>query len=245
MRNEEQARRLGELEARVALLEQEARSQRSPSRTRPTETIRIGGARRGDSSELRETERLESEEPGSLRLTSMRAPEPEAWEPPVLPPGVPGTLPVVPLPDAPVTLASVPVSARAPEPAPAPVAPDAARAQYRAALRLLQGRQFDEASKAFGDWITAYPSHALIDDAMYWQAEAHYALRRYREALERFEGVVGRFPDTARLPDALVKIGLCRRHLGDADGARESFQRVRAEFPGSDAARLVPAEGAS
>lgn len=233
-RADDQARLISELEARVALLERESRSDRG-THAKPTETVRIGESRaRARSSESSDFE-TDGEEPETLRLTST-APA-ESWTAPSIPPGVAGTLPVVPLPEA-----------SAPEPVPASAAaPQSAdpRASYRAALALLRERRFEEAAEAFGDWAAAFPEHPLLESALYWQGEAHYAERHYAEALERFEAVATRFPGTDRLADVLVKIGLCRRHLGDAAGARTYFERVRAEFPGTSAARLVPAEGAS
>jgi TolA-binding protein len=80
---------------------------------------------------------------------------------------------------------------------------------------------------------------------MYWKGEAHYAARRYREALIELEAFIKRHPSNPKVPDALLKAGLCNKHLGQDALAQRYFERVRKEHPGSDAAQSAPREGSS
>jgi tol-pal system protein YbgF len=233
-----QEQRVRELEARIALLEQEARAARSTP-VKPTETVRIGARRRepdvahGEPAEARPVIRLHEHR---------EAPEPLAL--PAPPPGVPTRLAVVPLPGE--AAKAMPATKTAP-PRHVSAAGEAGdpREDYRAALGLLRARNFEAALAAFEAFVARHPGHALTDNAVYWQGEAHYAERRYREALEQFESLVAHYPRSNKLADALLKIGLCHRRLGDGERAAQYFHRVREQYPNSDAARIASREGSS
>ena len=70
-------------------------------------------------------------------------------------------------------------------------------------------------------------------------------MHAYAEARTDFERVVVRWPRAAKVADALFKIGMCHRRMGDHRRARAYFARVRREHPDSVAARLSAEEGAT
>jgi tol-pal system protein YbgF len=246
---DEQARRIGELEARLALLEADARHGRGLAQ-KSGETLRIGenqtltAAERGDGPGAREPgqERTTtSERRPSLRLHGGAASggraraggRADAEEFPPLP-VTSERLPVVPLPSA---------AGRATDPdATSAAVSDPATSDYRGALRLLRARRFDEAALALSKFLEDNPDHALVDKAVYWRAEARYAKRDYRQALSEFETVLERFPGSEKAPDSLFKMGMCLRHLGVPDQARIYFRRVQTEYPNSEAASLASRE---
>jgi tol-pal system protein YbgF len=110
---------------------------------------------------------------------------------------------------------------------------------YQAAFDLIQARKYEEAGRAFGDFLSAFPTSPLADNAQYWLAETHYVRREYREALPQFRKVVEQYPQSAKLPDALLKVGYCQIELGDRSAARASLQDVVKQFPDTTAARLA------
>jgi len=64
-----------------------------------------------------------------------------------------------------------------------------------------------------------------------------YGRKDYRGALAEFEALLTAAPAGAQTSDALLKIGLCQRALGDREEARRTWERVVREFPESVAAR--------
>lgn len=218
-----QTRRITELETRIALLEQEAR--RAKVDYKPTETVRISKAKR-------EEERAESQETTAvIRLhedaRDARA-EPETpWVLPTAPAGVATRLEVMPMGGAAAAPSSDPVQ------------------HYREALAMIKERRFDEALAQLAIITRMHADHALAPQAQYWKGEAHYAARRYREALIELEAFIKRYPGNSKVPDALLKAGLCNKHLGQDAVANRYFERVRKEHPGSGAAQSVPREGSS
>lgn len=235
---EDQSRRIAELEARLALLENESRRVRAQDAGKPAETVRIGERRRADeppppAPPARST--------AVIRLHES-AGEPASGGPPVLPappPGVPQKLGVVPLPHerAGKVLAG---AGRAAQPADA-----AARETYRTALRTLRERRWEDARAQFDHFLRTHPDHPLAANATYWRGEALYALRRYDEALIDFGWVVARFGRGDKAADALLKVALCQRHLGDHAAAERSFRQLREQYPSSDAARIASRENPS
>lgn len=223
--HEAQSRRITELETRIALLEQEAR--RAKSDYKPTETVRISKAQR-------EEERAESEQTTAvIRLheepRSARAEAETPWVLPTAPAGVATRLEVMPVGEA----------GAQPAPSSDPVQ------HYREALAMIKERRYDEALSQLAIITRMHADHALAPQAQYWKGEAHYAARRYHEALIELEAFIKRYPSNPKVPDALLKAGLCNKHLGQDAMANRYFERVRKEHPGSGAAQSASQEGSS
>ena len=247
-RIENQERQIAELEVRLALLEASATEfravvgQRRPPRG---ETIRIGSrkVRKPTLEEdfVEEAQAADDGPPRPLLRLYGRPPEKSPAPSLALPPGISDRLPVAPLPERSPAASSL-----------SPAAGQALRSgeaaiinEYREALSLLRSGRFDQALQAFSAFVTSYPEHAYADNALYWRAEALYAKKQYGDALRQFQEVTERYPASRKLPDSLLKIGLCHRRLGDADKARVYFRRVVRQYPDSTAARLASREDAS
>jgi tol-pal system protein YbgF len=133
-------------------------------------------------------------------------------------------------------------------PAPAPTAPIEPRAEpraearaapqaYAAALATFRAREYGQAVLDFIDFIGTYPKHPLAANAQYWIGEAYYVQRDHRQALLEFQKVLEMH--SGKIPDALVKIGLCQWTLRDPRRARAAWQRVVREYPGTESARIA------
>jgi len=110
---------------------------------------------------------------------------------------------------------------------------------YNAAFELIQARRYQEAATAFKDFLQYFPGSPLSDNAQYWLAETFYVQRQFTEALPEFQKVVDAYPQSAKIPDALLKVGYCNYELKAFDAARAALQRVSREFPDTTAARLA------
>ena len=142
-------------------------------------------------------------------------------------------------PAAPVPAPAAPAEPRT-EARPAPrVASRAAEQAYGAALATFRAREYGQAVLEFIDFIGTYPKHALAANAQYWIGEAYYVQRDYRQALVELEKVLEM--RAGKIPDALLKIGLCHWTLRDPRRARAAWQRVVREYPSTESARLARA----
>ncbi len=81
-----------------------------------------------------------------------------------------------------------------------------------------------------------FPQHPLASNSQYWIGEVYYRQRDFRQALVEFQKLVDGYPQSAQVPEALLKLGLCHRALKDTAAARESFERVVKGYPGTNAA---------
>ena len=110
---------------------------------------------------------------------------------------------------------------------------------YQAALELLKEGRYDDARNGFRQFLSAYSESDRADNAQYWYAETYYVTRQFAEALPEFEKVIGQFPRSQKIPDALLKIGFCNYELGQWDDARAALSRVTSEYTDKTAARLA------
>jgi tol-pal system protein YbgF len=245
----DQTKRIAELEARLSLLEADARRDRDGSSAlRSGESVRIGGPAVQLTSQLSapqevaaSDEDLDDGKRPSLRLyghgsTSGAASGGGGQRANLAPiPVVNERLPVVPLPEQ---RAAKALRGSA-------TSPDASVQSYRKGLRALQDRRYDEALSLFAAFVAQNPRHDLVASALYWRGEALYAKRDYTGASKEFEALLERFPAAARVPDALLKLGLSFRKLGALDQADDAFQRLRTNYPNSQAAEAAAREGST
>ncbi len=110
---------------------------------------------------------------------------------------------------------------------------------YEEAFAHLKAGRYTDSARLFEDFIQQHPNHELTDNAYYWLGESYYVTRNYELALDAFEQLKSRFPNSHKLADALLKIGYTQYELGLYPQAWETLQTVVREFPSSAVARLA------
>lgn len=103
--------------------------------------------------------------------------------------------------------------------------------QYQFAFNLLRQARYDEADGAFEVFISAHPDHALSENAAYWRGETYYARKLFDEASRVYARNMQRFPDGAKAPDNLVKLGMSLVNLRRFEEACQFFDVLTARFP--------------
>jgi tol-pal system protein YbgF len=142
-------------------------------------------------------------------------------------------------------------AANVPAPTPAPVAvlappsPEPAQpvndglAEQRAfdsSLAEFRAGKFKESSAGFSNFVRTYPRSALLPAAQYWWGNSQFAARDFRNAINTHRGLIAQFPDSNRVPDAMLSIGNSFAELDDQREARRMWQDVVKLHPSSDAA---------
>ena len=118
-------------------------------------------------------------------------------------------------------------------------------AEYEAAMAIYKSGHPDRAEAAFAVFAQEHPEHDYADNALYWKGEAAYDQSHFADALAAFTEVVERYGGGNKAPDALLKIGLCYRQLGDIPNARDVLSELVAAYPSeraSDIARVKLSE---
>ncbi len=112
-------------------------------------------------------------------------------------------------------------------------------ANYQAAFNLLKDSQYDRAIGAFQNFLTAFPDSPLAENAQYWLGEAYYVNKSFTDALAAFQRVADKYPQSRKLPDALLKVGYCDYELKQWDAAKQVLSQVVASFPDTPAGHLA------
>lgn len=102
---------------------------------------------------------------------------------------------------------------------------------YAGALALYSGRDYQQATAKFQEFVTAYSDHKLAGNAQYWIGECFYSQKRFAEAAEEFAKVEKVYPASHKVPAALLKKGLSLAELKKMPEAQAALQRI-IEFHG-------------
>lgn len=113
------------------------------------------------------------------------------------------------------------------------------QAEYQQAFKLLKKSQYDQAIKAFAEFVEAHPDNQYSDNAQYWMAEALYVKRQYEDAIKEYNNLVANYPESQKVPHGLLKIGYSYQELGKIDEAKLWYTDLRQRFPGTTASRLA------
>lgn len=120
-----------------------------------------------------------------------------------------------------------------------PVPGSADRASYQAAFELLKQGRYEQSTTAFRQFLVTFPTSALLDNGQYWLAESIYVTQKYKQALPEFEAVINKYPQSRKIPDALLKIGYCNDELKQYEAARKALSTVVKDYKETTAARLA------
>ncbi|RCX28430.1 tol-pal system protein YbgF [Thioalbus denitrificans] len=139
-------------------------------------------------------------------------------------------------PAAPGPAATAPPAA---DSAPAGVDEVAEQQAYEQAFDLLKQGRYADAAAAFSRFLTDFPGGTYAPNAQYWLGEAYYVTRRFDEALAEFSKVRELYPDSQKVPDALLKMGYILIEKGERERARTLLNEVKQRYPGTTAASLA------
>ena len=107
---------------------------------------------------------------------------------------------------------------------------------YAQGFELLKQSQYEQAASIFEQQLSAYPRGDLADDAHYWIAEAMHVSRKLDVAKVHLRAIISDYPQSRRLPDAMLKTAYIEQSQGNQIEARILFQEIVNLHPQSDAA---------
>jgi len=156
----------------------------------------------------------------------------DAAAPGTVPPTA-GTLPPAAVP--PSTAAGAPAVVATAPPVRNPSDGVAEQRAYDAALDLFKRGDYQGAINGFSAFVKAYPRSPLASSAHYWMGNAQYARRDYRGSIATQRQMLKEFPDSSKAPDALLNIASAQSDLGDNAAARRTLEELIAKYPKSEA----------
>lgn len=114
-----------------------------------------------------------------------------------------------------------------------------AEADYQRAFRLLKETRYDQALKAFRQFLQDHPNSTFSDNAQYWIGETHYVMQKYELAINEYQTLLNTYPDSQKVSHALLKIGYSYAELDNVADATKTLEAVTRQYPDTTAARLA------
>ncbi|MFW6216222.1 MAG: tol-pal system protein YbgF [Desulfohalobiaceae bacterium] len=118
-------------------------------------------------------------------------------------------------------------------------AEDQAGEEYRQALDVLLQGDSKQALGMFQEFLQVYEGHELAPNAHYGLGECHYVQQDFAKAILAFKEVSNQFPESSKVPDALLKMGYSYLNLGQDSNASFYLETLRERYPESKAAELA------
>lgn len=109
------------------------------------------------------------------------------------------------------------------------------RDQYDQAFALLRQANYPEAEAALRTFIADNPSSPLVGNAKYWLGETYYARGDYQQAAVTFAEAFQEYPDGAKAPDNLLKLGMSLGSLQSVEDACGTFTELMSRYPNAAA----------
>lgn len=119
------------------------------------------------------------------------------------------------------------------------VAETAEKQEFDAALATLRKGDFATAQASFTGFIKRYPISGYKSSALFWLANAQYALRDYKSAITNFRTLATTDPEHLRAPEALLSLANCQVELKDIKSARKTLEDLIKAYPEVEAASVA------
>jgi tol-pal system protein YbgF len=109
------------------------------------------------------------------------------------------------------------------------------KSAFEAAMDVLRSTDFVKASALYGQFIQRYPNSGYVPLALYWQGNALYASRNYKEAIASYQQLMASAPGHPRVPEAKLAIANCQLELKDLKAAKATLQQLVKAHPNTEA----------
>ena len=106
-----------------------------------------------------------------------------------------------------------------------------ARTLFDQAYGALNRREYAQAESYFQQFLEQYPSDALAGSAQYWLGETAFVSGEYKVAADRFLKTFTNYPNNERAPEALLKLAISLRRLGNNGDACATFGELERRYP--------------
>ena len=111
------------------------------------------------------------------------------------------------------------------------LAPNSPKEEFDVALGYYKDKQYESAEKGFTAFIEKNPKSRLIADATYYIGETYAQRGRQREAAEQYLKISTDFANSARAPEAMLRLGVSLKALGAKEQACATFTEVTRKYP--------------
>jgi tol-pal system protein YbgF len=115
-------------------------------------------------------------------------------------------------------------------------------AEYKRYMAALKKGNHDYAVAGLRSFLGRFPDHYLSDNVQYYIAESYFSRKLYSVALAEYQKVIDRHWGGNKLPDAMLKVGMCQLAVGNVDAGRAALRRLAGRFPRTKPAKIARAK---
>jgi tol-pal system protein YbgF len=105
--------------------------------------------------------------------------------------------------------------------------------EYERLLALFRDGDLDGARQGFAAFLRDHENSDLSPNARYWLGESHYGKKDYRQAIDSYDRVELDFPQSEKVPAAILKKGYAYLAMKDKKRASSAFKQVVTLYPRS------------
>lgn len=113
--------------------------------------------------------------------------------------------------------------------------PNSTREEFDAALGSYKDKQYESAEQGFSAFIQKNPKSRLVADATFYLGETFTQRGRSREAAEQYLKFSTDFTNSARAPEAMLRLGSSLKAIGAKEQACASFSELPRKYPNAPA----------
>jgi len=99
--------------------------------------------------------------------------------------------------------------------------------------KLLDAKQYDEATSAFSTFVSEYPTDMMAPSAFALMGMILEQEKKFEEAVESYRALVERYPASYVAPFVLFSMGGCDEKLDKPDDAKKAYEKIIADYPES------------
>ncbi|MDD5542138.1 MAG: tol-pal system protein YbgF [Acidobacteriia bacterium] len=134
---------------------------------------------------------------------------------------------------------AAPSTGKTPPAAAAPQGPDL---MYEAAMKDYSANRLKLALGGFQQFLKYYDNTPLAGNAHFWIGQIFYQQENYKSAIDAFNTVVERYPDSNKLTVSIYKKGMALEALGQKTAALKEFRMLISRYPNSPEAKQASQE---
>jgi len=108
---------------------------------------------------------------------------------------------------------------------------------YEKAYNYLTLAEYDKSADWFETFIDRFPQHKYADNSFYWLGEISLVQGKSKDAVSKFAKGLKTFPNGAKAPANLLKIGVAFKQMGNATHAKNSWNKLVKDYPNTPEAK--------
>jgi tol-pal system protein YbgF len=110
---------------------------------------------------------------------------------------------------------------------------------YQTAYNFIKVKKYSDAITALQGMLKKYPSGQFASNAHYWLGELFGLMNKNDQAFNEFSIVLTNYPESPRVADAQLKVGLINASQSKWPEAKTALKKVINHYPGTASARLA------